>query len=556
MDEARTWTLVATSAAHARDRADHTAIICEDRRTSYGQLHSMSNRGAHALRSAGVGRGTRVAWLGHESEFYYTVVLACAKAGAVLVPVNWRLTAKEADHILRDSGAKVLFADGEFRPLTEVVRPTLPALETVVRIDRHGDPDPGAGLREWWADEPDTDLPPVTGPGDAVVQIYTSGTTGLPKGAVVPHRSFFTLPAAMRAAGLDWVDWRPEDVNLISLPGLGTAGTAWFWQGFNAGNTNVVMRMFLAQEAVRLIRAHQVTTTFAAPAMLRMMLDERDAGPEAFASLRKVAYGGEPIPTSLLTRCLEVFRCEFVQIYGSTETASVPVCLPPHEHVPGSHRLRSAGVVCPGCELKIVDAEGRTAPAGEIGQICIRAPSRMLGYWNRPDANAKTLRDGWLFMGDNGYLDEDGFLYVCDRINDTIIVAGQNIYPAEIEKELAEHPAVAESAVVGVADSRWGEAVHACVVFRPGRTATARELMLFLRGRVADYKIPSAYHVAATLQRNPAGKILRRVVREQLTDTAPRAGTWPRVPDRATGTAPAGPARSAPAAPVPPLRPI
>ncbi|MFI6585446.1 long-chain-fatty-acid--CoA ligase [Embleya sp. NPDC050493] len=526
MDDARQWTLVATSAAHARDRADHPAIICQDRRIDYAQLHRMSNRAAHSLRSAGIGHGARVAWLGRESEYYYTIVLACAKVGAVLVPVNWRLTAREADHILRDSGAQLLFFDGEFDPVVAPVQPTLPALRNLVRIDR-GD-EVGGGLHAWWADAPDTDPDTAVDPEDAVVQIYTSGTTGLPKGAVVPHRSFFTFPAAMRAAGVDWVDWLPEDINLISLPGLGTAGTAWFWQGFNAGLTNVVMRAFVAQEAVRLIRTLGVTTTFAAPAMLRMMLDEREASPEAFASMRKVAYGGEPISTNLLTRCLEVFRCEFVQIYGSTETASVPVCLPPADHRPGSPLLRSAGRVCPGNELRILDGEGRELPAGEIGQICIRTPSRMLGYWNRPEATARTLRDGWLYMGDNGYLDEDGYLYVCDRIDDTIIVAGQNIYPAEIEKELAEHPAVAESAVVGLGDARWGEAVHACVAFRPDRRATPRELMLFLRGRIADYKIPTAYHVMPALPRNPAGKILRRVVRERLesartvpdTDTA------------------------------------
>lgn len=516
MDEPRSWTLFATSAAHARDRADHTAVICQARRTSYAQLHRLSNRAAHALASAGVGRGTRVAWLGRESEYYYTVVLACAKVGAVLVPVNWRLTPNEADHILRDSGATVLFIDGEFLPLAERVQPTLPALGTLVRIDADANPDPGAGLRAWWACTGDDDLDPGTGPGDAVVQIYTSGTTGLPKGAVIPHRSFFTFPAAMQAAGLDWVDWLPGDVNLISLPGLGTAGTAWFWQGFNAGLTNVVMRMFEPQEAVRLIRTHAVTTTFAAPAMLRMMLDERESGPDAFASMRKVYYGGEPISTLLLTRCLEVFRCQFTQIYGSTETASVPVCLPPQDHKPGSPRLRSAGRVCPGTELKIVGGDGRELEAGGIGQICIRTPSRMLGYWNRPEANKATLRDGWLYMGDSGYLDRDGYLYVCDRINDTIIVAGQNIYPAEIEKELAEHPAVAESAVVGMADDRWGESVHACVVLRPGQQVTPRELMLFLRDRIAAYKIPSAYHFVSALERNPAGKILRRVARERL----------------------------------------
>ncbi|MGC0423495.1 long-chain-fatty-acid--CoA ligase [Embleya sp. AB8] len=526
MDDATHWTLVATSAAHARDRGDHPAVLCQGRRMDYAELHRVSNRAAHALRSVGVDRGARVAWLGRESEYYYAVVLGCAKAGAVLVPVNWRLTAREADHILRDSGARVLFVDREFLSVAERVRPTLPELRTLVHIDAPGaGGGPAEGLKAWWADFPDTDPGVPADAEDALVQIYTSGTTGLPKGAVVPHRSFFTLPPAMRAAGVDWLDWRPEDVSLISLPGLGTAGTCWFWHGFNAGLTNVVMREFVPQEAVRLIRTLGVTTTFAAPAMLRMMLDEREAEPAAFASMRKVAYGGEPISTALLTRCMGVFGCEFVQIYGSTETASVPVCLPPADHVPDSRLLRSAGRVLPGCDLRILDRDGNTLPAGEIGQICIGTPSRMLGYWNRPEATARTLRDGWLYMGDNGYLDEDGYLFVCDRIDDTIIVAGQNIYPAEIEKELAEHPAVAECAVIGTADPRWGEAVRACVVLRPGQRATPRELMLFLRGRVADYKIPSGYHVLAALPRNPAGKVLRRVVREQLeTDLqAPRA---------------------------------
>jgi acyl-CoA synthetase (AMP-forming)/AMP-acid ligase II len=510
------WTLVATSAAHARDRAGHPAIRCEGRSVTYDRLHRDSNRVAHALRARGVGRGSRVAYLGRESEYYYTSIIGCAKAAAVLVPVNWRLTAAEIDHILRDAEAELVLVDGEFRDRVERLRPQLPRLREVVPVDRPGDADPGAGLRAWWAQAPDADPDVAVAPEDAVVQIYTSGTTGRPKGAVVPHRGFFTLPAAQRAAGVRWLDWYPEDVSLISLPGLGTAGIGWFMHGFNAGLTNVVMRAFVAQEAVRLIREHGVTTTFAAPSMLQMMLDEREADRAAFASLRKIAYGGAPITESLLLRCLDVFGCEFAQIYASTETVSVAACLPPADHRPGSPLLGSAGRVCPGNDLKVIDPQGRTLGPGEIGQVCVKAPSTMLGYWNLPDATSRTLVDGWLHMGDAGYLDERGYLFLCDRINDTIIVAGQNIYPAEVERALCEHPAVADAAVVGLPHCDWGEAVHACVVPRGDNPPSPRQLLLFLRERLADYKLPTAFHFADALERNPAGKVLRRAVRERL----------------------------------------
>jgi fatty-acyl-CoA synthase len=517
------WTLMRTSRTHAGGRAEHAAIVCEGRTTTYAKLHRDSNRAARALRATGVGRGARVAYLGRESENYYLLILACAKAGAVLVPVNWRLTGGEVDHILRDSGAVLVFVDDEFWDTADAVRPHLPGLHTVIRIDgtdSDGEPARGTGLSAWYADMPDTELEPNTGPDDPVVQIYTSGTTGLPKGAVLAHRSFFTLPAAMRAHGTDWIDWLPDDVSLISLPGFGIAGIGWFLHSFNAGATCVVMPQFIPQEAVRLIRECGVTITFAAPAMLQMMMAERGAEPAAFVSLRKIAYGAAPMSETLLQRCLEVFRCEFAQIYASTETGSVAVCLPPQAHKPGSGLLQSVGRPCPGNELKVIGPDGEELPPGEIGQICIRTPSRMLGYWNLPEATARTIVGEWLHMGDAGYLDENGFVYLCDRINDTIIVAGQNIYPAEVEKALDAHPAVADAAVVGLPDPRWGEAVHACVVLRPGATATPRELLLSLRGRLADYKIPGAYHIVDELPRNPSGKILRRAVRERLQQPA------------------------------------
>jgi acyl transferase domain-containing protein/phenylacetate-coenzyme A ligase PaaK-like adenylate-forming protein len=491
-------TIAAITARQAEDRPDHVAINCEGRTVSYAELHRASNQTAHAITAAGLHPGARVAYLGRESEHYYDIAFGCAKSGTVLVPINWRLMPEEVEHILRDSKAELLFVEPEF----ERVGIAGPA---VVRLD---------GFLDWKAKAPDTTPDPVAGPGDPFAQVYTSGTTGLPKGVVLSNACFFALRNMMEQGDLDWVDWRPDDVSLISLPGLNIAGLSWSMQGFTAGVTNVVMRMFNGQEAVRLVRTLGVTTTFIAPAMLQMMLAEPGADRDTFASLRKVCYGASPISEALLLRCLDTMRADFVQVYAASETGNAVTLLPPAEHVPGSRKLASAGRALPGVTLKIIDNDGRELPAGETGRICIRTPAAMLGYWERSQDTAKTLVDGWLHMGDAGYLDEDGYLYLCDRIDDTIIVAGQNVYPAEVEKALGNHPAVADVAVIGVPHERWGEAITACVVLRPGHTVRPRELMLSLKGQLAGFKIPTQYDFVDSLPRNPTGKVVRRSLRE------------------------------------------
>lgn len=518
----RPRTLEASSLRHAQLRPGKPAILCEDRRVSYLSLHRESNRAARALLRAGARRGDRIAYLGRESELFYELALACAKTGTVFVPVNWRLTAAEVDHILRDCAAALLFVERDHAAKTEAVRAEVPNLRDVVVLD--GPDGHDTGYTRWKSASSADDLPVLAEPDDPVVQIYTSGTTGFPKGVVLAHRSFYTLPQATGDHGADWIDWREDDVSLISLPGFGIAGMGWFMHGFAAGATNVVMRMYVSEEAVRLIRDAAVTITFVAPAMLRMMLDEPAAAPETFKSLRKVAYGAAPITTRLLEESLAVFGCEFAQIYASTETGSIAVCLPPSEHVPGSRLLASAGRACPGNELKIIGPDGETLPPGAIGQVCVRTPARMVEYWNRPQETAGTLVDGWVHMGDSGYLDKDGYLFLGDRINDTIIAAGQNIYPAEVEKAIAAHPAVADVAVVGVPDALWGDAVKAYIVFRPGEQASVRELTRFLRDRIADYKVPSRWEFIDAIPRNPGGKILRRVLREQAKAAAEGSG--------------------------------
>ncbi|MFG2935681.1 long-chain-fatty-acid--CoA ligase [Streptomyces sp. NPDC048282] len=508
-------TITARLRRHALERPRHTAVVCEGRETTYERLHRESNRTAHALRAAGLTPGSRVAYLGRESEHYYDIVLGVIKAGLVMVPINWRLTAHEVDHVMRDSGARLLFVERRFLPVAERLLPELPGLERIVVTD-DGD-DRGAGLHAWKDGRPDTDIGLGARTDDAVLQMYTSGTTGLPKGVVLAHRTYFTFQENMAASGLDWIDWLPEDIHLISFPGLHSGGMAWFMFGLAAGSTNVVMPMFVPEEAVRLIREHRVTTTFCAPAMLQMMLDEPGASRAAFASLRKVTYGGAPMPAELMRRCVDEFGCELAQMYASAETGSVVTCLTPAEHRPGGPKAGSAGRACPGNEVRIQDGEGRLLPRGGIGQIWVRSPAHFVEYWGNPEATRLALRDGWLAMPDAGYLDEDGYLYVCDRINDMIIVAGQNIYPVEVENAIrAASPAVADVAVIGVTDERWGELAKAVVVLHPGQRMTGRELMVALRGRIADFKIPTRYEFTDSLPRNPTGKVLRRELRDPI----------------------------------------
>lgn len=504
-------TLADVVAVHSAERPDDLAIACAGREVSFGELHRATNRAAHALHAAGVRPGDRVAYVGRDSEQGYGLVFACAKLGAVAVPVNWRLTAREITHILTDSGAVLLLAEDEFRPVAEDVRAAAPGLRQVLTTSEYG---------TWLAGHSDGDLEHAARPDDPVLQLYTSGTTGLPKGVVLAHRSFFAIRDQLAAAGLDWVDWHAGDVNLVALPVFHVGGIWLAVAAWTAGVPNVLLPAFDAARAVELIGKYGVTTTGMVPAMLRTVLAhwsaDPSAGPDTFRGFRKVVYGGSPISTELLEQCMRAMDCDFVQFYGLTETGNTAVCLPPADHVPGSERLRAAGRPYPGVELKIAGDDGVPQPTGTVGEVWIRTPARMVEYWRNPEATARTLARDWVRTGDAGRLDEDGYLYLHDRIKDVVIVAGENVYPAEIEQALAEHPGVVEAAVVGRPDERWGEAVHAFVVAAPGADLTPRQLNLFLRSRIAGFKTPTGYDFIDRLPRNPTGKVLRRVLREPL----------------------------------------
>ncbi|MCX4390151.1 long-chain-fatty-acid--CoA ligase [Micromonospora peucetia] len=507
-------TLVDVARRHAVQQPDVVAMICEGRRVDYATLHRVSNQVARGLQAAGLRPGDRIAYLGRESEHYYDLLFGAAKTGVVLVPINWRLAAGEVEHILRDCGAALLFVDSDSAAVAEKLAPELPMLRQVVALDSGGVA--RAGFAAWVAAQPDANVLARVTPDTPLVQMYTSGTTGLPKGVVLAHRSLFAVRDALASADLDWLDLREGEVNLVSVPGFHIAGLGWAALGFISGVTNVVMREFTTAGAIELIRTLRVRTAILVPALLRLLLVEPGVTREDFASLRKIVYGSAPISAALLARCIEGFGCEFAQIYGLTETGNSAVCLPPADHTPDSGKMQAAGLPYPGFEVKVVDDKGNPLPAGEVGEVWLRSPGVMVEYWNQPEATAKTLVDGWVVTGDAGVLDEDGYLFIRDRIKDVIIVAAENVYPAEVENVIGRHPLVAESAVVGVPDERWGEAVYAFVVPVEGQQLTERDLALHLRGQLAGFKQPLHYEFIERVPRNPSGKILRRELRERF----------------------------------------
>ncbi|MFJ7903099.1 long-chain-fatty-acid--CoA ligase [Streptomyces sp. NPDC096198] len=512
---ARPRTLVETARLHAERQPDTPAVLCEGRTLTYAGLHRESNRIAHALTAAGLRPGDRIAYLGKESEHYYEVLFGCAKTGTVLVPVNWRLTAPEAGHILQDSATRLLFLEEEFRHIVDAM-PTEPP-ETVVAL---GTDD---GFPAWKAAHGDHDAAVVEPtPDTPIAQLYTSGTTGLPKGVVLAHRSFFAIATAMAEARVDWIDWRPGDKALIGIPGFHVGGLWWATQNFNAGTTVVALRTFAARQAVDLIRDLGITTACVVPAMLRMMLAEPGVTAEDFRSLRKTVYGGSPISEALLTESLAVLDCAFAQIYGLTETGNTAICLPPAAHAPGTLLMQAAGRPYPGVRVKVIDDNGRELPPGAVGEVCLATPARMVEYWGLPDKTAETLVDGWIHTGDAGYVDPDGYLFIRDRIKDAILVAGENVYPAEIENALEHHPGIAEAVIVGAPDPRWGEYVHAFVVPAEGDRPSPRDLHTFLVARLAAFKLPARYEFIDRVPRNPSGKILRRELRDRFWGDAER----------------------------------
>lgn len=489
----------------ASDRPDRLAMREEDRRWTYSDLEERTARVATALLKAGLRKGDRIAWIGKNSDLYFTLFYGAARIGVVMTPIGWRLAPAEWAFIVNDTQAKILFTGPGFEGAAAALSGHL-----------ENDPEiiPAEAARRLIDTTVRQPFEPA-GPDDAVLQLYTSGTTGNPKGAALSNRNLFALRKNSNRDELAYTKWEDDEVVLVAMPCAHIGGTGLGIMALAAGLPAFILAEFTPDGFFDSVEHGGVTRLFIVPAALQILLNHPRCATVDYSRLRYIIYGAAPIPLELLRQCIAMFGAQFIQAYGMTETTGTIVMLPPEDHDPnGNKRMRSAGKPLPGVELKIVDRNGNEVPTGEVGEVITRSSNNMLGYWNLPDATAKTMTaDGWIKTGDAGYMDEDGYLYIHDRVKDMIISGGENVYPAEVESAIYGHPDVLEVAVIGVPDAKWGEAVKAVVAPKPGASIDADNIIAWARERIAGFKVPKSVDVIEALPRNASGKILRKDLR-------------------------------------------
>ncbi|HXI86211.1 MAG TPA: long-chain-fatty-acid--CoA ligase, partial [Parvularculaceae bacterium] len=484
----------------ARRMPDRIALRFEGAAYTYAEVNDRSNRAAQALMSLGLKPGDRVAWVARNVGTFWPAFFGATKTGVVLTPINWRLAPVEIAAILTDSQAKLFVTEKMFLDQLKSVEGFKPPRTFVLEsggedcfdrlIDSHAAMEPDY--------EPTSD--------DVVVQLYTSGTTGLPKGVVLTNRCYHAIGTAGLERGV-FVPKTDDEAILHAVPHFHVAGVNFGVTGFGRGMPVIQHRQFDPAAIVKEAQGDAPLTSFLVPAMIMMILEAAKAMNASLDRFVGVNYGAAPMPQALLDAATKAFRnADFTQFYGMTETAGGATVLDAADHAFGKKQRASAGKPLPGGEIKICDpATGEALAQGEVGEIVIRNGYIMDSYWNRPDATAEAIRDGWYWTGDAGRLDEDGFLYVVDRIKDMIISGGENIYPAELENALASHPSILEAAIIGVPDEKWGESVKAIIVKRPGATLSGEEVVEFLRPKIASFKLPKKVAFMDALPRNPSG---------------------------------------------------
>jgi acyl-CoA synthetase (AMP-forming)/AMP-acid ligase II len=507
-------TLVDVTEAQAVAIPDKIAFRFEGRELDYRTFGRHTNQVANALAAAGVRHGERIAHLGKNTDRYFELLFGAARLGAVMVPINWRLAGPEIVYILNDCRAKVLFVGPEFAGLVASIAADLTDKPLIVAVEGGG---PGWLDYPGWRDAaPSVPSGTCISPDDVAIQLYTSGTTGRPKGAMLTHASLFGLRLAAGDSQAAWDRWQDDDIALIAMPVFHIGGSAFGIQVLRNGATGVIAREFDVYRILDFIEQDRISKIFLVPSALQIIVRSPRVRDVDYRRIRYILYGAAPMPLALLRECMEIFGCGFVQMYGMTETSGTIVALPPEDHDPnGGPRMRSAGKALAGVEIMIVDERGNPLPAGQVGEIVTRSAANMKGYWNLAEATASTLDgSGWLRTGDAGYMDEDGYLFIHDRVKDMIVSGGENVYPAEVENAIFGHPDVADVAVIGVPDEKWGEAVKALVVLKSEKSLDGESILNWARSRIAAFKVPKSVETIDALPRNASGKVLRRELRE------------------------------------------
>jgi fatty-acyl-CoA synthase len=477
------------------------ALISEDRSFTYQELNLRTNQVCHFLLDAGVQKGDRVPILLYNCHQYLEIFLALSKIGAILVPLNWRLAGPELEFIITDSGSRMIIFDSEFAELVASLRNKL-------NISNRDCISLGSTCPDWAKDyekglqgnpvhEPRLDLP--VGDEDPHILMYTSGTTGVPKGAILSHRKTF-----FNALNADlFYELTSKDIMIVTRPlfhsgGLLVEAVPVLYKG----GTLILKKRFRPHEILETSQKHRVTLLEMAATVYQFILQECELTRYDLSSVRSYFTGGERVPVAMLKEYLKK-GITISQIFGQTEASTIAF-LPPEK---AATKIGSVGVSVFHGEVRIVDKAGIDVSRGEIGEIIVKGPTLMSGYWNRPDLTTETIRDGWLYTGDLARRDEEGYIYIVDREKDMYVSGGENVYPAEIEKVLYTHPKIFDAGIVGVPDERWGEVGKAFVVLKPGKRMNNGEVLEFLKGKVAKYKIPKYVEYVEELPKTASGKI-------------------------------------------------
>jgi long-chain acyl-CoA synthetase len=494
---------------------EKVASICGSTRFTFREVYQRVNRLSSALAGLGTARGDRVAILSLNCHRFFELYYGVPQLGAIVVPLNFRLTPQEIKYIIDHSGANTIAVDPELAPLVEAVRPNLDGVEHFILMSDE--------RREGYLayDEliasctPEFDAPEVNG-DELLGLFYTSGTTAEPKGVMLTHKNMLSNIAHSEGVYKNLA----SDIYLHAAPMFHLADGAAVFSNTARGATQVFIPRFDPKLVLETISRERVSLILLVPTMLNFLIGQPDLDSYDLSSLRHVTYGASPIAPDLLRRAMKVFNCQFGQGYGLTEASPLLTVLTYEDHIvtdeKSERRLASCGKPVQGVDVRVVKEDGSDAKPGEVGEIIARGPNIMLGYWKRPQETEDALRDGWLHTGDLATVDEDGYIYLVDRKKDMIVTGGENVYSTEVEAVLYAHPAVKEAAVIPIPDPDWGEAVHACIAVRDGKQVTAEELVEFCREQLANYKVPrSIEFIEGELPKGGTGKILKKQLRER-----------------------------------------
>jgi acyl-CoA synthetase (AMP-forming)/AMP-acid ligase II len=502
----------------AQVNGDGIATIFGDRTRSWTQTLDRVARLAGALQAAGMAPGDRVALLSVNSDRFIEYFFATVWGGGAMMPMNIRWAPAECAYALNDAGAKILLVDDTFKDAAQDIQAQVADLKTLIFCGDGPTPD---GMLNYEEILSAADPVPDAGRGgdDLAGIFYTGGTTGFPKGVMLSHTNFYVggisnAQELLIRDGTIYLHAAPmfHIADLLFIPAI----------TFVAG-THAVIPMFTPEAPLTAIETYRPTHLLLVPVMIQMVLQSPALADADVSSLELMAYGASPITEGVLKDAFEKFpNVRFMQAFGQTELAPIATIMPPEYHTfdgPLAGKLRSAGRATRIVEIRITDDDMTELPLGEIGNICVKGPNAMLGYWNRPDATAETIRDGWVVTGDAGYMDEDGFVFLMDRVKDMIVSGGENVYSAEVENALSQHPAVATSAVIGIPSEQWGESVHAIVILHPGTEATPEELMAHCHTLIAGFKCPRSVDFRTDpFPLSGANKVLKTELRKPYWD--------------------------------------